>query len=355
MFNALKLFSGEFVEVRSKKEILSTLDEQGCYENMPFMLEMFQYCGRHIRVYKRAHKTCDFVTNTGVRSLKDAVILDDIRCDGTAHGNCEALCTIFWKEVWLKRVQRSNDIKKGQNINIHAISEGKRKKEDICTEEMLIKTCCLNSDSESELIYRCQATMLPNYSQPLSPFSIRPYIEDYRSGNVKTIRQMLPRFAYRGYDNLINAGVGLGPILRWVYDCFQKIRGGQIYPARTGIIPAGSKTPAAMQALQPGEMVRVKSYEDILKTIDTSSANRGLRFSPEMVPYCGKVMRVMKRVNRAIDEKSGKMLHFKNPCIILEGGICQALYNKRMLFCPRATFAWWREIWLERLRDEKIE
>jgi hypothetical protein len=73
-----------------------------------------------------------------------------------------------------------------------------------------------------------------------------------------------------------------------------------------------------------------------------------MAFSAEMVPYCGKVMRVRAKVTKLIDERTGKLLHMKNPCLILEGGECRALYNKKMLFCPRATYAYWREIWLDR-------
>jgi hypothetical protein len=202
----------------------------------------------------------------------------------------------------------------------------------------------------AEPVYSCQATLLPSYTQPLVWWDVRQYVEDYQSGNVG-FRRMIPRFIYRTYDNLIDLGIGWGPILRWSYDLFQKVRRGTPYPARSGSIAKGSPTPTCATGLQPGEMVKVKSYEEILKTLDTATKNRGMAFSAEMVPYCDGVFRVMSRVTRIVDEKTGKMLNFKNPCIILEGGVCQALYNKNMIFCPRATYAYWREIWLERLAD----
>ena len=73
------LLAGDIVEVRSKEEILKSLDANGCFEGVPFMPEMFQYCGRRMKVYKRAHKTCDFVTNTGSRRLSNSVHLQDSR------------------------------------------------------------------------------------------------------------------------------------------------------------------------------------------------------------------------------------------------------------------------------------
>src|SRR5262245_29753145 len=96
--------SGDWVEVRTKDEILSSLDKTGGVDGLPFMPQMFQYCGQRFRVYKRAHKTCDTVSGKSLgRKLSDGVHLD-LRCDGKAHGGCQAACLIFWKETWLKPV-----------------------------------------------------------------------------------------------------------------------------------------------------------------------------------------------------------------------------------------------------------
>jgi hypothetical protein len=346
----LNLYAGEIVEVLSKEEILTTLDRNGRYENVPFMPEMFQYCGRRLRVYKRAHKTCDFVTHTGIRSLPNAVHLENIRCDGSAHGNCQAQCMIFWKEAWLKRVSDQSDPETPHSTSLYGESLQPRC-DRMCSEKMVRAACTSTQPGNADPTYTCQATLLPNFTQPLSWWDIRQYVEDYKSGNIKSFRRMLPRFMYQVYNNLINLGIGWGPILRWFYDLFQKFRGGIPYPARPGNIPAGSTTPTCIIGLQPRDLVRVKGYEEILKTLDTAKKNRGMAFSAEMVPYCGKVFRVLSRITRIIDEKTGKMLHLKNPCIILEGVTCQARYNTNMLFCPRATYTYWREIWLEQVTD----
>src|SRR5262245_59639046 len=81
--SAEKLRVGAWVEVRSKEEILRTLDSRGRLDGMPFMPQMFDYCGKRFKVHRRAHKTCDTVTLTGGRRLNDVVHLEDIRC----HGN----------------------------------------------------------------------------------------------------------------------------------------------------------------------------------------------------------------------------------------------------------------------------
>lgn len=91
------------VEVRSKEEILKTLDRKGQLNGLPFMPQMFEFCGRRLRVYKRAHKTCDTVNDYKGRWMDSAVHLEGIRCDGQAYGGCQAACLIYWKEAWLKR------------------------------------------------------------------------------------------------------------------------------------------------------------------------------------------------------------------------------------------------------------
>lgn len=63
MMNTLQLRSGDLVEVRSKEEILGSLDGKGQLEGLPFMPQMFQFCGQKFRVCKRAHKTCDTVND----------------------------------------------------------------------------------------------------------------------------------------------------------------------------------------------------------------------------------------------------------------------------------------------------
>src|SRR6266571_4731225 len=93
---ALNLRAGDWVTVRSADQILATLDDQHALDGLPFMPEMLQYCGRRFRVYKSAHKTCDTVDRYVIRRMQDAVHLDGLRCDGDAHGGCQAACLLFW-------------------------------------------------------------------------------------------------------------------------------------------------------------------------------------------------------------------------------------------------------------------
>ena len=159
---------------------------------------------------------------------------------------------------------------------------------------------------------------------------------------------MIASFVPFLYKRLVEAGLGLGAPLRWAYDFVQKRRGGAVYPWRPGRVPPGGRTPARKLDLQPGELVRVRSYKEILETLTENGFNRGMVFDAETVPFCGGTYRVLRRVDRLIDEKTGKMNVLKNECIVLDGVACQACYAAFRRFCPRSIYSYWREIWLER-------
>jgi hypothetical protein len=342
--------AGEWIEVRNKEEILRTLDKTGQFEGLPFMPQMFEFCGRRLQVGKRAHKTCDTVNDYKGRRMENAVHLEGIRCNGLAYGGCQAGCLIFWKEAWIKRVAEpvsSSSSPNGQSGEAAASVSGCRE------EDVWAGTRSPDSNDASDPVYLCQATQVPAATQPLEWWDLRQYLEDLTSGNVGP-RRMACGFVYMGYRTLINAGIGLGRPLRWLYDASIGLRRGFPYPRKSGNIRVGAKTPDAKLDLKPGDLVRVKSYEEILATLDADNKNRGLYFDAEMVPYCGRIFRVLKRVERIVNEKTGRITKFRNPCIILEGVVCEARYSECRLFCPRAIYSYWREIWLERIPENSL-
>jgi hypothetical protein len=339
-----KLSVRDWVEIRSKEEILSTLDRNGQLDGMPFMPEMFAFCGKRFQVYKRAHKTCDTVFPVRGRRVDQAVHLET-RCDGSAHGGCQASCLIFWKEAWLKPVGGSApEDPAPSNASAPSSISG-------CTEsDVLAGTQVVGADA-GEPTYICQATRLPYATADLEWWDIRQYVEDYTSGNVGLWR-IICGGVYFLYYSLSRAGIGLGRPMRWFYDKFYPLWRGTPFPRKTGIIPEGQPTPADALNLQPGELVRIKSHEEILKTLNTGSRNRGLYWDAEEVPHCGQTFRVLRRVTRIVNEKTGKMLEMKTPCIVLDSVVCQSRYSECRLFCPRSIYAYWREIWLERVAPD---
>jgi hypothetical protein len=351
----LRLAAGDWVQVRSKEEILSTLDKDGRLENLPVMPQMFQFCGRRLRVYKRAHKTCDTVNITGGRKMNNAVHLENIRCDGEAYGGCQAGCLIFWKEAWLKRVA-GGDPSAAQSAAKPPEGGVAPSSAPGCTEAQVwagTRSSSPAEDNAEEPVYVCQATQLPYATRPLPAWVVGQYIEDYTSGNVR-LSQLFSSLLVFLYYQVAESGLGLGSAMRWLYSTVQKLRGGWPYPWYPGHLPKSSKTPSAKLNLQPGEWVTVKDQQEILKTVDEDLTNRGMCFHGEMVPYCRGKFRVLKRISQMINEKTGRMMKLKNECIVLEGADCVGRYTKPR-FCPRGCYPYWREIWLERTTNDHAD
>jgi hypothetical protein len=55
----------------------------------------------------------------------------------------------------------------------------------------------------------------------------------------------------------------------------------------------------------------------------------------------------MRKVDKIISDRTGKMIRLPNDCLILEGAICRARYH--LHFCPRSIYPYWREVWLKRV------
>jgi hypothetical protein len=323
----LHLRIGELVEVRSEAEILATLDEKGELDGLPFMPEMLAWCGRRLRVDKLALKLCDTIEWTGMYRIRDAVHLERSRCDGQAHGSCQAGCNIYWKEAWLKRVPAGE-----------SAPEPESNLAPRCTLAMLRAATRRSPDpaAPGEERYACQATELMRAAPEHIPsWDGRQYVEDVRSGNAGGLATTRTVFIglFNEYQDLS----------RRLLPRPLQIRDGRRYPFIEGTL---RKTPTETLGLKPGELVRVKSKEEIVKTLDTNNANRGMKFDAEMLLYCGREARVLRRVEQIIDEKTGKMLRLKNPCIVLEDVTCTGAYHRQ---CPRAIYSYWREIWLERV------
>ncbi len=308
------------MEVRSAAEILGTLDAGGALEALPFMPEMVAFCGRRLRVDKRADKVCDTIHYWGSRRLDDCVLLEDLRCDGSGHGGCQAECRIFWKEAWLRRV---------------SADEPARPDADRSARDELIALAARNatraqpSNGSSAAHWRCQATDLLEASEVLRTWDPRPYFQELTSGNVSATRfvRVMARAAVEEPLRKLHV---LSPI---------QVRGRS----------TSSPRERDLLHLQPGEWVQVKSKEEIEATLTDKGKNRGLWFDREMLACCGKTYRVKRRIERLVDEKTGQMIELKGDCVTLEGAVCSGDVSLGRWFCPRAIFHYWRECWLRRV------
>jgi len=314
-----RLRAGDRVIVRSPEEILSTLDNDGTLDGLPFMPEMLDWCGKSFRVERRVEKTCVEVTppvpSTRRFAANDVVFLEGPRCGGHGHDECKRACKIFWKEDWLQPLDSSD-------TSPHAGSTGV---------EGLLPRLKTKSDEDH---YFCQSTQLCKATEAFpgkqKPWMLRIVFREIRNGD-RSVLEILKLVVLWSWQRL----------LRMVHGQ-QWLRGPH------------QRTPTVSLNLEPGEIVQVKNRAQIVATLDRLRRNRGLGICYEMTRCCGGEAEVRGRLDRVIDEKTGKMREVCNTVTLRNvRSKMTTLGDECLCFdvlgdCPRGELMHWREIWLER-------
>ena len=325
------LRAGDRVQLRPPSEIIRTLDERGCLDGMPFMPEMLAYFGKTYTVTAQVGRACDTVNYSGVRRLKDTVILDDLRCDGAGHAGCQAQCRVYWKEAWLRPVSRVSTEAGGADapttLDPTAFTE---------LERLAIRSVDAAESSPRERVYRCQATDLLGASEPVGWWNFRSIVGELTSGNVSVGRFV--RVSTRIVLEEVARRLGL-----LTNSPFRKHEMGSRSSALTDV------------TFTPGQLVKIRSRSEIGKTLAQDGKHRGLWFDREMVPHCGRTARVRSKVERFIDEGSGRLVELGSECYILDGIVCDSARSEGRWFCPRAIYPWWRGVWLQPLDSPDLE
>ena len=213
---------------------------------MPFMPEMLKYSGSDSLSRDRAEKICDTVSAGPPAEPEhaDTVLLDDLRCDGSAHGGCQAGCRIYWKESWLRRVDTQSEVAPDAYRQEHPASA---ELDDRVQQGTRTVRVVYGSPTE---VYRCQATDALRAAEKLQSFDPRQYVREVRSGNVDWWRAV--RIVMRG--SVVWAGT--------------KLRVRKNLPVPLG----GQPTPRGGDLdLQPGDLVQVRSPEEIGQTLNPAA------------------------------------------------------------------------------------
>lgn len=294
---------GEEVEIRSLEEIRATLDPNGEIDGLPFMPEMARFCGRRARVYRIADKIYDYGKTKRMRRLDDAVLLTALRCDGAAHGGCQAQCLFLWKSKWLRRP--------GDAASTQA------------TPPVLTSLPVFGTTSDGDR-FVCQFTELQRASAEFSRFDPG-----------KTLRPLIG-------GNVTLAAFLVATATRW-FNAAQGLRGGAIFPPiQAAQAPAHEESSSGIAA---GDVVVVRPLPEIERTLNRWNKNRGLWFDADMVRHCGRRLRVQGRIDRILDAATGRMLEMKSPCIVLDGVECSGEYQ---WFGAQHEYLYWREVWLKK-------
>jgi hypothetical protein len=301
---------GELVRIRSLEEISATLDANGCLDGLPFMPEMAKFCGTTGTVFRYVDKIYDYGGRKDMRRMKDAVLITGLRCDGGAHDGCQTRCYLLWKSAWITPADApAASIARSAQIRV--------------------APTLARESAGAEKKYVCQFTELARASSRMSPWDPRQELRPLIAGNVT-----LAAFCVALLTRLFNIA--------------QRVRGGIAFPANRP--SSGTKSLRSDLNLQPGEVVRVRDPERIFETLDRIGKNRGLWFDRDMLKHTKQQRTVLARIDRIIDDASGRMLQMKTPCVILDGVDCSGEY---MSFSPQHDFPFWREAWLERTERVK--
>jgi len=127
--------------------------------------------------------------------------------------------------------------------------------------------------------------------------------------------------------------------LNRLIDLFPRVSGR----GKVSSVPATNLTTTSLKA---GDLVRVRSREEIQATLSYWGEFRGCVFLEYMWPYCDTTQRVLKPMRRFFDERDYRVKKCKG-IVLLEGVLCHGtpVFGR----CDRACFFFWREEWLEKL------
>jgi hypothetical protein len=102
-------------------------------------------------------------------------------------------------------------------------------------------------------------------------------------------------------------------------------------------------------SLKKGDLVKIRSVEEINKTLNDKSRFQGCEFMNTMWQFCGQKFMVLKRVDKILDPWTNKLRKCKN-LVILEGLMCHG-DPTHAASCDRTCLYYWNEAWLEKTAE----
>jgi hypothetical protein len=296
-----RLRAGDRVRVRPLEAVAATLNAEGALDGLPFLPEMAKYCGQTFSVRRRVDKLIQEGVGSSMRRIRDVVLLDGTICDGAAHGDCRRACFPLWKTAWLEREG---------NPGAAAGTGAERA-----------------PAPSSPAPNGCQVTALMTATSPLPLWHPSRHLLELRAGT----------YSVREYIAYLFGGFYRKTIKRLA----DAIARSKARPQAAG--PASPASPPAVE-LKPGELVEVRSVEEIRATLDAEGRCRGLYFMPGMWALCGRRLRIVQRVDRMMSERTGEMRALTGT-YILEGATCD---GKAHGGCQRGCYVFWKDAWLKR-------
>jgi len=107
MIGLYNLQPGDWVQVKTKEEIIANLAPDGKDRGLSFDREMLPSCGKIYRVRQRINRIIDERTGQMIEFKNDCVTLDGMVCSGDRSVKryfCPRGIYPFWRENWLRQV-----------------------------------------------------------------------------------------------------------------------------------------------------------------------------------------------------------------------------------------------------------
>ena len=282
---------------------------------MPFMPEMARHAGGATRS-RRVDKICDTIAATGSRRMHATVFLDDLRCDGSGHGGCQAGCRFYWKEAWLRRVDHKVSTPPCR-MGCCPTSSGRPGWDTDRGRGGATRALALSGDRSIQGFRAAE------------DFQSFAYWREFTNGNFGPLR-FIP-LAVRGLVMEVagppwrassapprGAGRSPRPGSRWTYT-----------PANwCGCGRRRNRSHARRAGLEPGALLRPRDAS-VLRP-DT--------------PRQGPGRPVHRREDRPDAQNPEGRHHPRGP-------VCSGECSTGRWFCPRAIYPFWREAWLDRVEE----
>ena len=167
----------------------------------------------------------------------------------------------------------------------------------------------------------CRYTQIVAAPVPLSCWDVRQDLRPLLAGNVTILA-----FA--------------AALLAWLLNGEQGFRGRIPFPDATN--GGQSRTPADAKNLAFHDQVRVPGSMEIGKTLDAENCNCELRFDREMIRHCHPQHALVSRVDRIIDDVTGRMVRMKTLCILLHDMVATGEFLR---YGAQQEYLLWREVW----------
>lgn len=117
-------------------------------------------------------------------------------------------------------------------------------------------------------------------------------------------------------------------------------------PVSTELKPAlRAESRLSGPALQEGDRVVVRSFEEIGKMLDERGFTKGCKFLEQMSQYCGQEYFVVRRIDRFYDELTARLCKAKG-IVLLDQVYCD---GTQVGGCDRMCLLFWRTEWLKKL------